>query len=158
MADGSFVSGLCLALIQNHHGGICQAGNRIYVGRSGASKGYRTIGGRKLHLREVSSSGVKKQVCASLMSKQSMHGTSARPSFLAASTRPWSAMMLLSPSIRTGLRKPNSRMLAAICPSVASSRPAPTSRSVVAIDRLQVSPRFFCASQAARCWLMMSMS
>ena len=47
--------------VQDHHGGIYQAGNWTYVGRSGSSKGYRTIDGRKLHPRQVSPNGVKKQ-------------------------------------------------------------------------------------------------
>jgi hypothetical protein len=44
-----------------------------------------------------------------------MVGTSTRPSWRAAITRPWPAMMPRSPSTRTGLVKPNSRMDAAIC-------------------------------------------
>ena len=47
--------------VQNHHGGIYQAGNWVYVGMSASSKSYRTIDGRKLHPRQVSPSGIKKQ-------------------------------------------------------------------------------------------------
>ena len=44
-----------------------------------------------------------------------MTGTVASPSFLAASSRPWPAMMPFSPSTRIGLVQPNARMEAAIC-------------------------------------------
>ncbi len=37
------------------------------------------------------------------------------PSSFAASTLPWPAMMPPEPSIKTGLIKPNSSILAAIC-------------------------------------------
>ncbi len=42
-------------------------------------------------------------------------GMSPMPSSFAASTLPWPAMMPPEPSIKTGLMKPNSLILAAIC-------------------------------------------
>lgn len=45
---------------QGHHGGIYQGGNWIYTGTTAKSTQY-LLNGKKLHSRQVSSSGVRKQ-------------------------------------------------------------------------------------------------
>jgi hypothetical protein len=57
---------------------------------------------------------ISARFCASLRPESSITGTSCMPSFRAASSRPWPAMMPFLPSTRIGLVQPNSRMEAAI--------------------------------------------
>lgn len=47
--------------VRDHHGGIYQAGNWVYVGTTNASKTYLDAAGREHHERVVSPSGRKKQ-------------------------------------------------------------------------------------------------
>lgn len=46
---------------EDHHGGIYQAGNWIYAGETAPSRAFVTIDGRRLHSRQVSPSGRRKQ-------------------------------------------------------------------------------------------------